>query len=143
MKNLLQQLATSQMQEISVFASCFAVHPSGPFRAVGVYPYLSASTLLDLQNHDHKPWLNKTKLVGGCIPSPLKNMTSSIGMMRFPLYFWENMPNSWQPVPTNQKIHQCVVRKFHSYPHFRVSHGYSHEITTFAPHEIAESPLKW
>ena len=25
-------------------------------------------------------------LVGGCIPTPLKNMTSSIGMMTFPIY---------------------------------------------------------
>ena len=25
-------------------------------------------------------------LVGGCIPTPLKNMSSSIGMMRFPIY---------------------------------------------------------
>ena len=29
------------------------------------------------------PWHS---LVGGCIPTPLKNMTSSIGMMRFPIY---------------------------------------------------------
>ena len=38
-------------------------------------------------------------LVGGCIPTPLKNMTSSIGMIRNSQYFWENKtwPNH-QPV---------------------------------------------
>ena len=29
-------------------------------------------------------------LVGGCIPTPLKNMTSSIGMIIATQYFWEN-----------------------------------------------------
>ena len=40
-----------------------------------------------------------TVLVGGCIPTPLKNMTSSIGMIRNSQYFWENKtwPNH-QPV---------------------------------------------
>ena len=28
----------------------------------------------------------RIQLLGGCIPTPLKNMTSSIGMMRFPIF---------------------------------------------------------
>jgi hypothetical protein len=37
-------------------------------------------------------------------PTPLKNMTSSVGMMTFPTE-WKVNPNSMVPVTTNQIFH--------------------------------------
>jgi len=47
-------------------------------------------------------------LVGG-IPTPLKNMTSSVGMMKFPIYGTKNVPNH-QPGCYNPTIHSVVHR---------------------------------
>ena len=38
--------------------------------------------------------------------TPLKNMTSSIGMMKATQYFHGKMPNWWQPFTTNQMGHK-------------------------------------
>ena len=36
-------------------------------------------------------------LVGGCCSTPLKNMISSVGMMKFPVYGKKNVPKHHQP----------------------------------------------
>ena len=45
---------------------------------------------------------------GGWAPTPLKNMSSSIGMMKSPIYEMENNPNAWNHQP------EMVMFNFHS-----------------------------
>jgi hypothetical protein len=40
-------------------------------------------------------------LVGG-IPTPLKNISSSVGIMKFPILIWKVNPNYMVPVTTSQ-----------------------------------------
>ena len=62
--------------------------------------------------------LPEGRLVGG-IPTPLKNMSSSIGMIiPFPTE-WENKKIMFQSPPTSY-LDDCIPSKFHHYSYYTI-----------------------
>ena len=55
----------------------------GKWKKMGVYPLAIPWSMLDLINLKCD---TKSSLVGGGIPTPLKHMSSSVGIMTFPIY---------------------------------------------------------
>ena len=62
-------------------------------------------------------WTNQSELVGG-IPTPLKNMSSSVGMMTFPSR-WKNNPNVPNHQPVGVFINPNLDRIHHGHANHR------------------------